>query len=198
MFKQREIRQSVGAMVRAVSHLKAPVPGEVMCRALCEAMGERRGRKIDFRTTSFPPGTASGLALDLGELDLIVVEKRTVPLHQLIITGHELRHLELGHCHLQVAEGSLAARLLHHDADLQHVVESVLAVAGRQSPELPGPDHGAEARRHAMQEQAAERYGLELAHAVRHLLSGVDSRSLDRATTSGRIGAALGHLGERG
>ncbi|MEU8465703.1 toxin-antitoxin system, toxin component [Streptomyces sp. NPDC029003] len=197
MFKQREIRQSVGALVGAVSHLQAPVPGEEMCRALCAAMGERRGRKIEFRTTSFPPGTASGLALDLGERDLVVVEKRTVPLHQLIITGHELRHLELGHCHQHVAERSLAARLLRHDADLQHVVESVLAVAGRQSPELVAED-GTAAKSHARQEQAAERYGLELAHAVRHLLSGAAPQLLDRETTSGRIEVALGHLGERG
>ncbi|MFF3013571.1 toxin-antitoxin system, toxin component [Streptomyces sp. NPDC057939] len=197
MFKQREMRQSVGAMVKAIGHLEAPVEGETICRTLCEAMGDRRGRKIEFRTTSFPPGTASGLALDLGSKDLIVVEERTVPEHQLIITGHELRHLELGHCHQHVTEGAVAARLLHHDAELQGIVSSVLAIAGRQSPALLEQD-GTAARRHEQEEQAAERYGLELAHAVRHLLREPLSHRLDRGTTSGRIEAALGHHVKRG
>ncbi|MEU8432869.1 toxin-antitoxin system, toxin component [Streptomyces sp. NPDC029216] len=197
MFKQREIRRSVSAMVDGLSHLRSPVPAEVICRALCEAMGRRRGRKIEFRATSFPPGTASGLALDLGNQDLVIVEQRTVAEHQVVITGHELRHLELGHCHRHVAEGSVAARLLHHDADLRQVVASALAVAGRQSPVLLEQD-GSAARRHQAEERAAERYGLELAHAIRHLLTPAGARTLDRDTRSGRIEAALGNHGIRG
>ncbi|MFD8143938.1 toxin-antitoxin system, toxin component [Streptomyces sp. NPDC059708] len=197
MFKQREIRQSVSAMVGGLGHLKSPVAAEVICRALCEAMGRRRGRKIEFRATSFPPGTASGLALNLGDRDLIIVEQRTVAEHQIVITGHELRHLELGHCHQHVSEGSVAARLLHHDADLQQVVASALAVAGRQSPVLLKED-GTAARKHRIEERAAERYGLELAHAVRHLLTASDAPELDRETRSGRIEAALCNRGVRG
>ncbi|MEV7723540.1 toxin-antitoxin system, toxin component [Streptomyces sp. NPDC087917] len=197
MFGQRGIRRSIGALVDAVAHVEAPARGETICQALCEAMGERRGRTIGFRTTSFPPGTASGLALDLGAQDLVVVERRTVPEHQIIIAGHELRHLELGHCHQHMAEGSAAGRLLHHDTDLSRVVASVLAVAGRQSPALLEPD-GSAARRQEREEEAAERYGLELAHALRHLLRPGPSATPDRTTTSGRIGAALGHLGPRG
>ncbi|MEW1639869.1 toxin-antitoxin system, toxin component [Streptomyces sp. NPDC093801] len=147
--------------------------------------------------TPFPPGTASGIALDLGDRDLVVIEARTVPEHQLIITGHELRHLELGHCHQHVAEASVAARLLSHDTSLGDVVESVLAVAGRQSPVLLKQD-GSQAEKHETEEQDAERYGLELAYAVRHLLAVPTAFSSDRCTTSGRIGAALGHLGIRG
>ncbi|MFD9574140.1 toxin-antitoxin system, toxin component [Streptomyces sp. NPDC059982] len=197
MFKQREIRQSVGALVDGIGHLKSPVPAEQVCRALCDAMGRRRGRRIEFRTTPFPPGTASGLALNLGEQDLIIVERKTVAEHQTIITGHELRHLELGHCHHHVTEGSAAARLLRHDADLQAAVEFALAVAGRHSPALLQQDAAA-ARKHEGEEQAAERYGLELAHAVRHLLAAPDAPVLDRGTTSGRIAAALGQHGIRG
>ncbi|MFF4317902.1 toxin-antitoxin system, toxin component [Streptomyces sp. NPDC001568] len=197
MFGQREMRRSIGAMVEAIAHLEAPVEGGTICRALCEAMGERRNRKIEFRTTSFPPGTASGLALDLGSRDLIVVEERTVPEHQLIITGHELRHLELGHCHQHVTEGVVAARLLRHDSDLQDVVASAMAIAARHSPALRQPD-GTAARKHEREEQAAERYGLELANAVRHLLREPLPRSRDRGTTSGRIEAVLGHHARRG
>ncbi|MEU3911672.1 MULTISPECIES: toxin-antitoxin system, toxin component [Streptomyces] len=197
MFKQRQLRQSVSAMVGGIGHLKSPVPAEVICRALCDAMGRRRGRRIEFRSTSFPPGTASGLALDLGDRDLVVVEQRTVAEHQIVITGHELRHLELGHCHQHVSEGAVAARLLHHDADLRGVVASALAVAGRQSPVLLKED-GTAARRHRGEERAAERYGLELAHAVRHLLTASDAPELDRNTRSGRIEAALCNHGIRG
>ncbi|UQX04406.1 toxin-antitoxin system, toxin component [Streptomyces sp. RerS4] len=191
------MRQSVGALVEAVGHLNPPASGETVCRALCEAMGRRRGRHIEFRTTSFPPGTASGLALDLGERDLVIVEKKTAPDHQVIITGHELRHLELGHCHQHLDEGSVAARLLDHDADLRGVVASVLSVAGRQTPALMERD-GSRARRQQREEQAAEQYGLELAHAVQHLLADPGPERFDRDTTSGRIGAALGHPGARG
>ncbi|MFD3873819.1 toxin-antitoxin system, toxin component [Streptomyces sp. NPDC058623] len=191
MFKQREMRRSIAAMAQAIAHLEAPVEGGTICRALCEAMGDRRNREIEFRTTSFPPGMASGLALDLGSRDLIVVEERTVPEHQLIITGHELRHLELGHCHQHVTEGTATARLLRHDSDLQDVVASALAIAGRQIPALLRSG-GTAARQHEREEQAAERYGLELAHAVRHLLRAPLPHLLDRGTTSGRIEVVLG------
>jgi hypothetical protein len=160
-------------------------------------MSARRGRDIEFRTSSFPPGTASGLALDLGNRDLVVVEKNTAPDHRVIITGHELRHLELGHCHTELAGTPTAARLLRHDADLEHVVESVLAVAGRHSPLLTRGSES-EAARLSQQEQEVERYGLALAHAVRHLLPGAQTRTPDLRTAAGRIEASLGHRGTRG
>ncbi|GAA3251740.1 hypothetical protein Sros01_37580 [Streptomyces roseochromogenus] len=197
MFEQRKLRRSVGTLVEGIGHLKSPVAAEVVCRALCDAMGQLRGRRIEFRTTAFPPGTASGLALNLGERDLVVVEQKTAAEHQIVITGHELRHLELGHCHGHVAEGSAAARLLRHDADLQEAVESALAVAGRHSPAFLKQD-GPAARKHRGEEQAAERYGLELAHAVKHLLAEPLAPALDRDTTSGRIAAALRQHGIRG
>ncbi|MGZ9928605.1 toxin-antitoxin system, toxin component [Streptomyces sp. NC-S4] len=192
MFRQQGMRKSVNGLAAGVRHLKAPVTSELLCLALCEVMSKRRKRPIEFRTTPFPPGTASGLALNLGNRDLIVVERMTAPEHQVIITGHELRHLELGHCHSAVAEGTAAARLLRHDADLDGVVSSVLAVAGRQVPSPAGQD-GASVHNAQEQEDSAELFGLELAHRVRHLLDtkGVDAP--DRATTKGRIAAALSY-----
>ncbi|MER5779566.1 toxin-antitoxin system, toxin component [Streptomyces sp. NPDC002039] len=172
--------------------MRPPVPSEVLCLTLCEAMGRRRGRNIEFRTSSFPPGTASGLALNLGDRDLIVVERETAPEHQVIITGHELRHLELGHCHEHVEQGAVAARLLRHDAVLQDVVVSVLAVAGRQSPVL-GARGDIDAKHAQEEEDSAELFGLELAHRVRHLLVPATTRAPNLKTTQGRIEAALSY-----
>lgn len=194
MFKQQGMRKSVNGLVRGVSHLEALVTSELLCLTLCEVMGKRLKRPIEFRTTPFPPGTAGGLALNLGDRDLIVVERKTAPEHQVIITGHELRHLELGHCHTAVAEGTVAARLLRHDADLDGVVSSVLAIAGRQSPALADQD-GAGVKNAQEQEDSAELFGLELAHRVSHLLATKGFDAPDRATTKGRIAAALSYHG---
>ena len=65
--------------------------------ALCAAMSRRRGRPVVFRMAAFPPGTASGLWLDMADRDLVVVEERTAPEHQLVILGHELWHMKAGH-----------------------------------------------------------------------------------------------------
>ncbi|MGE7386924.1 hypothetical protein ACQKM2_15725 [Streptomyces sp. NPDC004126] len=84
-----------------------------------------------------------------------------------------------------------------HDAALQQAVDSALAVAGRPGPALPEQDRAATGN-HAEGERAAERYGPEPAHAVRHLLTPPDASAHDRGTTSGRIAAALGQHGIRG
>ncbi|MFF3313167.1 hypothetical protein [Streptomyces sp. NPDC002952] len=123
-----------------------------------------------------------------------MIEKNTAPDHQIIITGHELRHLELGHCHADVSGTPVAARLLSHDAELKQAIESVLALAGRHGPTPAGQD----AARHAKQEQEVEQYGLALAHAVRHLLPGGQAPPPDLQTPAGRIEAALGNRGTRG
>ncbi|MFF5705250.1 hypothetical protein ACFY7H_22525 [Streptomyces sp. NPDC012794] len=72
-----------------------------------------------------------------------------------------------------------------------------LAVAGRQST-WAAEHNGAAAKKHAGQERAAERYGLEPARSVQHLLDDAPAPPLDRSTTSGRIEAAPGHDAVRG
>ena len=95
-----------------VTELTLPVPARPadLYAALCEAMSRRRGRPVLFRTAAFPPGTASGLWLDMADQDLVVVEERTAPDHQLVILGHELWHMKAGHCGHHVAgAGSLSS-----------------------------------------------------------------------------------------
>ncbi|MFF3013667.1 toxin-antitoxin system, toxin component [Streptomyces sp. NPDC057939] len=191
------MRHSIDALVGGIDHLSAPVASSELCLALCEALAKRRGRKIEFRAISFLPGTVSGLAPNLGEQDLVLVEENTAAEHQPIITGHELCHLELGHCHMRVTEGSVAARPLRHDADPQDLVRSGLSAARRRSPALLESD-GTAAKRHRKQEAEAERYGLEPAHRVHHLLADVGAEAVDRGTTPGRTAADLGSRSLRG
>lgn len=75
-------------------------PGEVaeVIGGLCAAYARHRGsdRQVDFHFASFPPDTASGLWLELDDIDLIVIEAHTRPEHQLVIACHELWHLDEG------------------------------------------------------------------------------------------------------
>ncbi|WP_086793654.1 toxin-antitoxin system, toxin component, partial [Streptomyces thermovulgaris] len=102
--------------------LPAPARPADLCTALCDAMSRRRGRPVRFRTAAFPPGTASGLWLDMHDQDLILVEERTAPDHQLVILGHELWHMQAGHGGHDVDGAHVAARLLDEGADLRTVV----------------------------------------------------------------------------
>ena len=96
------------------AELALPAPAEPadLYAALCDAMSRRRGRPVQFRTAAFPPGTASGLWLDMADQDLVVIEERTAPDHQLVILGHELWHMKAGHCGHHVEGAAVAARLL--------------------------------------------------------------------------------------
>lgn len=87
-------------------------------------MSEHRGRRVDFRMASFPPGTASGLWLDMADRDLVVIEERTAPDHQLVILGHELWHMKAGHCSHHVDGAAVAARLLSDEADIAETVRA--------------------------------------------------------------------------
>ncbi|MFE6488169.1 toxin-antitoxin system, toxin component, partial [Streptomyces sp. NPDC057757] len=54
-----------------IGELALPAPAEPaeLYAALCDGMSRRRGRPVRFRTAAFPPGTASGLWLDMAEQD---------------------------------------------------------------------------------------------------------------------------------
>ncbi|MFS8202755.1 toxin-antitoxin system, toxin component [Streptomyces sp. CWNU-52B] len=173
-----------------VDQLSLPAPAEPgdLYSALCGAMSRRRGRPVRFRTAPFPPGTASGLWLDMAEQDLVVVEERTAPDHQLVILGHELWHMDAGHRGHHVAGAAVAARLLSDDADLR---ATVLRVAARTR--FDRSDQADE------DEKDAESFGLLLASRCRGWFAGSAPRGPRRREgLAGRLDASLGYRGPRG
>ncbi|MER6692540.1 toxin-antitoxin system, toxin component [Streptomyces minutiscleroticus] len=171
------MRRLCGELVGGLS-LPAPARPADLYTALCEGMSGRRGRPVRHRTAVFPPGTASGLWLDMADQDLVVIEERTAPEHQLVILGHELWHMRTGHCAHHVPGAAVAARLLSDSADLR---ATVLKVAARTRFDLA-------------EEKEAECFGLLLASRCRGWLAGPGRRGpVPRDDVAGRIAASLGH-----
>ncbi|MBT3154307.1 toxin-antitoxin system, toxin component [Streptomyces sp. CHD11] len=170
-----------------VAELTLPLPARPadLYAALCEGMSRRRGRPVLFRTAVFPPGTASGLWLDMPDSDLVVIEERTAPDHQLVILGHELWHMKAGHCGSRVAGHAAATRLVDAAVDEEALRATVLRVAARTRFDLA-------------EEKEAEAFGLLLASKCRTRLTGSALRGpVQRDHLAGRIGASLGYLGPR-
>ncbi|KAA0940298.1 toxin-antitoxin system, toxin component [Streptomyces apricus] len=176
------MRRLCGELVDELS-LPAPAEPRELYGALCAAMSRRRGRPVRFRTAPFPPGTASGLWLDMAEQDLVVIEERTAPDHQLVILGHELWHMSAGHRGHHVDGAEVAARLLSDGADLR---AAVLKVAARTRFDLTD-------------EKEAESFGLLLASRCRGWLAGPAPRGpVPGEGLAGRIEASLGYRGPQG
>lgn len=178
----KEMRRLCGELVAGID-LPAPAAPTDLYGALCGVMSRRRGRPVRYRTATFPPGTASGLWLDMRDQDLIVIEERTAPDHQLVILGHELWHMKAGHCTHHVDGAAVAARLLSDEADLQ---ATVLKVAART-------------RFDQAEENQAESFGLLLSSKCRSWLAGSTGRGpVSRDGLAGRIEASLGYRGPQG
>ncbi|MFD4141029.1 toxin-antitoxin system, toxin component [Streptomyces sp. NPDC058572] len=176
------MRRLCGELVSGID-LHAPAEPAALYTALCDGMSKRRGRPVRYRTATFPPGTASGLWLDMADQDLIVIEERTAPDHQLVILGHELWHMKAGHCSHHVEGAAVAARLLSDEADLQ---AAVLRVAART-------------RFDQAEENEAETFGLLLGSKCRSWLAGSAGRGpVRRDGLAGRIEASLGYRGPQG
>ncbi|MFF8958416.1 toxin-antitoxin system, toxin component [Streptomyces sp. NPDC014894] len=176
------MRRLCGELVAGLG-LPAPAEPADLYAALCGQMSSRRGRPVRYRTAAFPPGTASGLWLDMKDQDLIVIEERTAPDHQLVILGHELWHMNAGHCTHHVEGAAVAARLLCDEADLQ---ATVLKVAART-------------RFDQSEENEAESFGLLLGSKCRSWLAGSTGRGPRRREgLAGRIEASLGYRGPQG
>lgn len=176
------MRRLCGELVAELA-LAAPARPDDLYGALCTAMSRRRGRPVQFRTAAFPPGTASGLWLDMVDQDLVVIEQRTAPEHQLVILGHELWHMTAGHRGHPVNGATVAARLLHDAADLQATVHRVAA----------------RTRFDLADEKEAESFGLLLASKCRTWLTGSSPRGpWGRDGVAGRIEASLGYPGPQG
>lgn len=178
----KEMRRLCGELVGELT-LPAPAEPAGLYSALCDAMSRRRGRPVQYRTAAFPPGTASGLWLDMTEQDLVVIEERTAPDHQLVILGHELWHMHAGHYGHHVEGAAVAARLLSDGADLRATVQKVAA----------------RTRFDVKDEQDAESFGLLLASKCRTWLAGSALRGpVQRDRLAGRIEASLGYRGPQG
>ncbi|MGW0770171.1 toxin-antitoxin system, toxin component [Streptomyces sp. NPDC002676] len=185
----RDMRRLCGELVGGLD-LHAPAPPQELYHALCEAMSHRRGRPVLFRTAVFPPETASGMWLDMADRDLVVVEERTAPDHQLVILGHELWHLHAGHHghHVDDTDAGVATRLLGDDTDPAALRAAVRGVAARTRPQHDEAE-----------ERQAETFGLLLASKCRTWLAGSALRGrVQRDDVAGRIEASLGYPGPQG
>jgi hypothetical protein len=165
-----------------LDRLNPPVEPTLLFDALCAGMSRLRGRPVRYRMAAFPPGTASGLWLDMAHQDLIIIEERTAPDHQLVILGHELWHMAAGHCGEHIDGAEVAARLLTEDADLRATVQKVAA----------------RTRFDRDDESQAESFGLLLGSRCRAWLPGGPARApLSLDDPAGRIEASLGYRGQQ-
>ncbi|MGW1363036.1 toxin-antitoxin system, toxin component [Streptomyces chartreusis] len=171
------------AVARAVD---VPAEPTVVFEALCQAMSVRRaGRPVKLVIRTFPDelaNTTTGLWLDLEDQDIVVVEKRLAPDHKLVVLGHELWHMHVGHCGHDLQGTAAAAR-----AALPEQVDWEMArrVAAR-------------AHSHAEDELAAEAFGLRMGATLSTWLVSPDNpRNLDDAVAR-RIRASLGYTGLQG
>jgi hypothetical protein len=140
-----------------------------------------------FRTAVLPPGTASGLWLDMADQDLVVIGERTAPDHQSVILGHELWHMRAGHCGRPHVRGAEAApRLPGHALDEDTLRAAVLKVAART-------------RFDPAEEKEAEAFGLLPAGRCRTRPAGSSLRGpVRRDRPAGRIEASPGYPGPQG
>ncbi|GAA2417485.1 hypothetical protein GCM10010420_54780 [Streptomyces glaucosporus] len=174
---RRAARRLAGAVT---AQLGGPVPSRRLCEEMCRAMSRMRGgRPVDLRFVDFPPGTITGLALVREEGDLVLVERRTTGVQQVVAVGHELRHLTQDG-HGRCADGAaVSARLLGEAGDVADVLDEVLRAMAR--------DHAPNAL-----EDDAELFGRTVgglllpyvADAVRRSGSGPRDGLLERIRTS--------------
>ncbi|MER5961524.1 toxin-antitoxin system, toxin component [Streptomyces sp. NPDC002057] len=137
--------------------LSQPVPERPveLLKAICACAARNGDREVRLMLEEFPPGSVTGLWLDMGDYDLIVLEANTSPLHQVVILGHELWHLKEGHSgHGSAAGATAAARML---GDRWSLAEAISYVAARTEPDLE-------------EERRAEKFGRMLAARVRPCL----------------------------
>ncbi|WP_241266776.1 toxin-antitoxin system, toxin component [Streptomyces scabichelini] len=179
---EKEMRQFIDRLVGELRaggrELSIPTDPDELFAALIEVVSEIRGRNVVLLKEEFPHRTATGLWLDLPEEDLILVDKRATPLHQLAILFHEIWHMIKGDCGHHVAGAAVAARMLDKRADLRHLQSTVVRVAARSVFD-------------EQVEQDAETFALKAVTHFRVWLEGKPDNT-DRTQIAGRIGASLG------
>ncbi|MEU9084849.1 toxin-antitoxin system, toxin component [Streptomyces sp. NPDC048357] len=125
----------------------------------------------------FPPDTVSGLWLDLGDHEVVVVEENTLHMHQMVILGHELWHRQERRSGQpgKVAGKAVAARAL---GTQWTVGDAITDVAARTDYSVA-------------EERRAERFGRMLAAKFRPFLLGKRG-STPPDDLAGRIWASMG------
>ncbi|MFJ6940358.1 toxin-antitoxin system, toxin component [Streptomyces sp. NPDC101132] len=183
----REMR-ALRRRLLADTRLPRPADAGTIIAGLCEAFARRRGgRPVDHRFSRFPVATASGLWLQLADRDLIVIEERTRPGHQLVIACHELWHILEGTCNSHGPGLSVAARLAGSDADLGALLgtEQGLRAVVQQAAARAGHDNPAEDR--------AETFGLFMARHLTCLLPAPEEEQVPPAIERIRTSLGGGH-----
>ncbi|MER6218806.1 toxin-antitoxin system, toxin component [Streptomyces sp. NPDC048387] len=178
----RKINKLVRELLAGVGR---PVPSDpaLLFESLRSYIEQREACEVRLRFEEFPPDTVSGLMLDLGTMKVIVVERNTTTLHQLVILAHEIWHMVMGDCAAHGVDSlaePVAARMLSGEIDLREAVK-VLAVAARTGF-------------HEQEELDAENFGLRVGIAFRPFLEN-DAALMPGSGLAGRIQASLGNRG---
>ncbi|MEN3582997.1 toxin-antitoxin system, toxin component family protein [Streptomyces sp. ZYX-F-203] len=120
-----------------------------LCAAVCAEMARRRGRPVELRFDRFPDEIeVTGVWVAFQDFDLVIVEERAEDVQRLVILGHELWHMRVGHRHgLQgpaarvdgrVTALVAAARSGSREAEEAEAEEFGHRLAARLRPLLPG------------------------------------------------------------
>lgn len=170
-----------------LANLGRPIPSdpdelfEALRQFLERRFNEDRGdgayRPVQLLFREFPEDTASGLTLTFDDRMVIVVERHTTTLHQLVIFAHEMWHALMGKCLTHGAQPdavSAAARSL--GGELEHA--DILALAART-------------HFHTKEENDAEAFGLLLGSSCREILE-PGAASLPNTGLAGRIQSSMG------
>ncbi|GGZ32984.1 hypothetical protein GCM10010387_28870 [Streptomyces inusitatus] len=189
------MRQLRDELARALDQADPAGPDEVFA-ALCARLGEHRGRPVLLRFVDFPPGTASGLYLDMTDRDVICVQASTHPVHQLIIFGHEVWHMVAGHTGHHGGGAAAAARSgpAGPAAAARLVTGEPGGPCGPAGDELKSAVRQLAARTgfRQAQETEAETFGLELGAQLRGWLERRPATT-PRSPVAQRIQDSLGH-----
>ncbi|HZG07268.1 MAG TPA: toxin-antitoxin system, toxin component [Streptomyces sp.] len=168
----------------ATARLSGPVPSRRLCEELCRTMSELRGgRPVELSFVEFPPDTATGLVLVHEDHDRILVDRRTTGVQQVVVTGHELRHLTQPDHHRYVDGAAAAARLLSEADDPERAWNEVLHAAARSHSQDPC-------------ERDAENFGLTLGGRLLPWVAG-DAQDSDPGPYDGLLGRIQTSLGPR-
>jgi hypothetical protein len=187
------MRRLSAQLVAGLAH-KKPQNDDEIFELLGRVLSDMRGgRPVIFKWTAFPPETASGMWVELPDLDILAIREDVADLeHALVIWGHEAWHMIQGHCTAHTPVGPAAARSrTPEEKTVERAVDALLASPDpRLSHTCPADlRYAARTDFHAAEEQEAERFGLELATDVREYLRTLRHPDLHQVT--GRIEKSL-------